>query len=246
MGLEFEGRVAVVTGGSRGIGKAIVLKLASLGCTVLFTYASNDAAARECEEKSGGRAKGSRFDASDSAAVTAFFAKEVAEAGRLDYLVNNAGITRDGLLIRMKDEDWQRVLDVNLSGAFYCTRAAAKVMMKQRSGAIVSLSSIIASMGNPGQANYGASKAAIEGFTKTCARELAPRGVRVNAIAPGFIETEMTAAIPADIKEKMLAGIPLSRFGQAEEVADVCAFLLSDSARYITGQVVHVNGGLYI
>jgi 3-oxoacyl-[acyl-carrier protein] reductase len=237
--------VAVVTGGSRGIGRAIVLRLASAGAKVLFTYAANDAAAREVEEASAGRAAGYKFDVTDAGAVAAFFEGPVKEAGRLDWLVNNAGITRDRLLLRMSDEDWDRVLAVNLKGAFLCSRAAARLMMKQRSGAIVNVSSVVAEMGNVGQANYAASKAGLLGLTRACAKELAGRGVRVNAVAPGFIETEMTEALPAEVKGRMLAAIPLARFGSAEEVAGAVEFLLGPASAYITGQVLHVGGGLY-
>ncbi|MFH0809848.1 MAG: 3-oxoacyl-[acyl-carrier-protein] reductase [Pseudomonadota bacterium] len=238
--------VAVVTGGSRGIGRAMVLRLAAAGARVMFTYAANEAAAAQVEEAAGGRAKGFRFDVADAAAVAAFFDGPLKEAGRLDWLVNNAGITRDRLLVRMTDDDWDRVLEVNLKGAFLCTRAAAKIMMKQRSGAVVNISSVVAEMGNVGQVNYVASKAGLIGLTKACARELAGRGIRVNAVAPGFIETEMTAGLAEDIRQRLLAGIPLARFGVAEEVAAAAEFLLGEGAAYITGQVLHVGGGLYI
>jgi 3-oxoacyl-[acyl-carrier protein] reductase len=241
--------VAVVTGGSRGIGRAIVLRLAAAGARVLFTYAANDAAAQEVVsivEQAGGKAQGHKFDVSSAEGVSAFFDGPVKDVGRLDWLVNNAGITRDRLLVRMSDDDWDRVIEVNLKGAFLCTRAAAKLMMKQREGAIVNLSSVVAEMGNVGQANYVASKAALIGLTKACARELALRGVRVNAVAPGFIETEMTAGLAEDVRARMLANIPLARFGTAEEVAGAVEFLLSDAAAYVSGQVLHVGGGLYM
>lgn len=238
--------VAVVTGGSRGIGRAIVLRLAAGGAQVLFTYAANEEAAREVEEASGGRARGYKFDVSETSAVGEFFEGPVAEAGRLDWLVNNAGITRDRLLVRLTDEDWDRVLSVNLKGAFLCTRAAARLMMKQRSGAIVNVSSVVAEMGNVGQANYVSSKAGLLGLTRACAKELAARRIRVNAVAPGFIETEMTAGLSEEVRQRMLAAIPLGRFGSAEEVAAAVEFLLSEAAAYITGQVLHVGGGLYV
>jgi len=237
--------VAVVTGGSRGIGRAIVLRLAQAGAQVLFTYAANEAAAREVEAACEGKSRGYQFDVSDAAAVSAFFEGPVKEAGRLDWLVNNAGITRDKLLVRMADDDWDRVLEVNLKGAFLCTRSAAKIMMKQRSGAIVNVSSVVAEMGNVGQANYVSSKAGLIGLTRACAKELGMRGVRVNAVAPGFIETEMTAGLPDDVRQRMLAAIPLARFGSAGEVAGAVEFLLGEAAAYVTGQVLHVGGGLY-
>jgi 3-oxoacyl-[acyl-carrier protein] reductase len=178
--------------------------------------------------------------------VQGFFNQIVEESGRVDVLVNNAGVTADGLLVRMKEEDWDRVMDINLKGAFHCTQAVAKTMMKQRSGRIINMASVVGVMGNAGQANYVASKAGLIGLTKTAARELAPRGITVNAVAPGFIETSMTAELPEKVKEAMLAQIPLGRMGRPEDVADVVAFLASEKASYITGQVIHVNGGMHM
>jgi 3-oxoacyl-[acyl-carrier protein] reductase len=178
--------------------------------------------------------------------VQGFFNQIAEESGRVDVLVNNAGITADGLLVRMKEKDWDRVLDINLKGAFHCIQAVAKMMMRQRSGRIINMASVVGVMGNAGQANYVASKAGLIGLTKTVARELAPRGITVNAVAPGFVETSMTAELPEKVKEAMLAQIPLGRMGQPEDVADVVAFLASEEASYITGQVLHVNGGMYM
>ncbi|MFH1061139.1 MAG: 3-oxoacyl-[acyl-carrier-protein] reductase [Pseudomonadota bacterium] len=243
-------RVILVTGGSRGIGRAICLALARPGDVAAFNhYDPDDSAADQTIALLGERgvvALGKKFDVSDPAQVNEFIAALVAEHGRLDVLVNNAGITMDTLLVRMSLEQWERVLKVNLTGAFVCTQAAAKVMMKQRSGSIVNLASVVAAIGNIGQANYSASKAGVVALTKTAAKELAGRGVRVNCVAPGFIETDMTRAIPEKVAEAMRAMIPLGRAGQPEDVADVVAFLCSDAARYLTGQVLHVGGGMYM
>ena len=243
-------RVVVVTGGSRGIGRAIGLRMADGDTTIYFNYsASVSRDAEETErlvEAAGGSAKAVRVDVGSREDVQGFFNQIVEESGRVDVLVNNAGITADGLLVRMKEEDWDRVLDINLKGAFHCIQAVAKTMMKQRSGRIINMASVVGVMGNAGQANYVASKAGLIGLTKTVARELAPRGITVNAVAPGFIETSMTAELSEKVKEAMLAQIPLGRMGQAEDVADVIAFLASEEASYITGQVIHVNGGMYM
>ena len=241
------GKVAVVTGGSRGIGRAIVLKMADLGADVAFSYAGNAAAAEEtaqlCREK-GVRVLAMQADVSSAQAVTDFFAAVEQEFGKVDILVNNAGINRDNLVMRMKEEEFDQVIDTNLKGTFLCMKAVARGMMKRRSGRIINLSSVVALRGNAGQVNYCASKAGVIGMTKSMARELAGRGVTVNAIAPGFIETDMTAKLPEDVKTSMAASIPAGRLGQAEDVANVAAFFASDEAAYVTGQVLCVDGGM--
>jgi 3-oxoacyl-[acyl-carrier protein] reductase len=194
----------------------------------------------------GGDARGLRVDVASKEGIHGFFDTIMEESGRVDVLVNNAGITRDGLLVRMKESDWDSVLTVNLKGAFLCIQAVAKIMMKQRAGCIVNMASVVGVMGNAGQANYTASKAGLIGLTKTAARELAPRGIAVNAVAPGFIDTAMTEGLSEKVKEAMLAQIPLRRIGSPEDVAQAVAFLASDEASYITGQVIHVNGGMYM
>jgi 3-oxoacyl-[acyl-carrier protein] reductase len=241
--------VALVTGGSRGIGKACVLALASAGYNVAFSFASNQAAAQSVIEEvkqAHGDAVMVRAYASDAGATEAATAlvQQVAEAfGSLDVLVNNAGITRDTLLMRMSDEQWQAVLQTNLTGVFATCRAAVKLMMKQRSGRIVNISSVVGVYGNAGQANYAAAKAGVIGFTKTIAKEVGSRGITANVIAPGFIETDMTHDLPQANKEQLLAHIPLKRFGQADDIAQAVTFLVTSGA-YITGQVLHVDGGL--
>ena len=242
------GRVAVVTGGSRGIGAAIARLLAEAGAAVVVSGRDGDRLERTAKDL---QATGALI-----ATVVADVAKrEDCERlvdttkerfGRLDVLVNNAGITRDGLLVRMKDDDWDRVIETNLRGAFLMTRAAAKPMMRQKSGRIINITSVAGAMGNPGQANYSAAKAGLIGLTKSTARELAHWSILVNAVAPGLIETDMTAAIPETAREALLAQVPLGRIGTAREVAEVVRFLAGDGAAYITGQVLHVNGGLYI
>lgn len=243
-------RVVVITGGSRGIGRAIALRMADADTGIYFNYSGRDS--RDAEETvkliedTGGNASHARIDVASQQDVQDFFKKIVDECGRVDVLVNNAGITRDGLLVRMKEDDWCRVLDINLKGAFHCIQAAAKIMMKQRAGHIINITSVVGVMGNPGQANYVASKAGLIGLTKTAAKELAPRGITVNAVAPGFIETAMTVDLSDKVKEALLTRIPMKRIGQPEDVADVVAFLSSERASYITGQVIHVNGGMYM
>lgn len=242
-------KTALVTGGTRGIGRAIVKKLAGHGYHVYFSYVSRPELAEEvCAEvaATGGSARGFKLDASDWDAVADFFAEHIKDKVSLHVLVNNAGVTKDGLLVRMKREQWEQVLTVNLTGAFVCLQQAAKIMMKQRSGRIVNISSVVGQMGNAGQANYCASKAGLIGLTKAAALELGSRGVTVNAIAPGFIETDMTEALPPEVRTKYLERIPLGSLGSADSIAEAVAFLASDQAAYITGQVLGINGGMYL
>ena len=243
------GRVALVTGGSRGIGRSICVKLASMGATVYVNFASNQTAADEtvklCQAQ-GAQAFAIGFDVADSAAVDAAFERIQKESSKLDILINNAGISKDGLFVRMKDEDWQRIMNTNLNGAFYCARAASRLMMKARYGRIVNMSSIVGEMGNAGQAPYVASKAALIGLTKSIAKELASRNITVNAVTPGYIETEMTEVLDAKRKEELMTVIPLGRIGSPNDIANVTAFLVSDEASYVTGQVIGVNGGMYM
>ena len=242
-----DGKTALVTGASRGIGRAIALRLAAEGARVAINYAGNVKAAEEVKaaiEAAGGTAILCRADVADSAAVEAMVAAVAKEFGTIDILVNNAGITRDTLLMRMKDEDFAKVLDTNLKGVFYCTKAVSKLMMKKRAGRIVNMASVIGLVGNAGQANYAAAKAGVIGFSKSVAKELASRGITVNVVAPGFIGTDMTADLPETVKEKALADIPLGKMGEPEDVANAVLFLASDQASYITGQVVNVDGGM--
>ena len=244
---RLEDRVALVTGGSRGIGAAIALRLAAEGARVALNYAGNAAAAADVVariESDGGVAVAFQADVSDSAACAALVEAVVSRFGTLDILVNNAGITRDGLLVRMSDEDWSSVIDTNLSGAFYMTRAAGKVMMKARSGSIINISSVVGLTGNAGQVNYASAKAGLVGMTKSVARELASRGVRANVVAPGFIATDMTDALPEAARAAAAAAIALGRFGSPEDVAACVAFLASDDASYLTGQTIAVDGGM--
>ena len=242
-----DGKTALVTGASRGIGRAIALRLAAEGASVAINYAGNTAKAEETKaaiEAAGGKAALFQADVSDSAQVEQMVAAVTEEFGTIDILVNNAGITRDGLLMRMKEEDFDAVLDTNLKGIFQVTKAVSKLMMKKRAGRIVNMASVVGIMGNAGQTNYAAAKAGVIGFTKSAAREFAARGITVNAVAPGFIATDMTAAMPEKAKEATLAAIPLRRMGEPEDVANAVAFLVSDQASYITGQVVKVDGGM--
>ena len=243
-----DGRVAIVTGGSRGIGGAIAALLAEHGAAVVVSArdaARLQRAVQELEER-GASVHGVAGDVGRREDADRLVEAAKARYGRLDLLVNNAGVTRDGLLIRMKDDDWDRVMDTNLRGAFLMTRAAAKLMVRQRSGRIINIASTAGAMGNPGQANYSAAKAGLIGLTKSTARELAHWGILVNAVAPGLIETDMAAALPAEAREALLAQVPLKRIGSAREVAEVVGFLAGDGAAYVTGQVFHVNGGLYM
>lgn len=239
---------AVVTGASRGIGRCIAETLAASGLHVIITYANKtaegEAVARGIAD-SGGSAEAFKLDIADEEAVNAFFAGQIKDKVNLEVLVNNAGITRDGLLIRMKGADFDAVNNVNLSGSFFCLREAAKLMIRRRSGRIINITSVVGQMGNPGQVNYSASKAGLVGMTKSAAKELAARGITVNAVAPGFIESDMTLALNDDTRNSYMEHIPLKRFGIAQDVADAVAFLASDKAGYITGQVLAVNGGMY-
>ena len=242
-----DGKCALVTGASRGIGRAVALKLASEGAKVALNFAGNEAAANEVRqeiEAMGGQAILVKADVADEAAVQDMVQKTADAFGRIDILVNNAGITRDGLLARMKEEDWDAVLSTNIKGVFLTTKAVAKLMMKQRAGRIVNMASVVGVSGNAGQANYSAAKAGVIGFTKTIARELASRGVTANAVAPGFIATDMTSVLSDKAKEAALTGIPLGRMGTPEDVAAAVLFLVSDQSSYITGQVLHVDGGM--
>lgn len=239
---------ALVTGASRGIGKAIAMTLANEGYNVIITYASKADEANEVVaaiEEAGGKAKAYCLNVADSEAVCAFFQNEIKDKVRLDVLVNNAGITKDGLVLRMKDSDFDSVINVNLRGSFICLREAAKLMSKQRKGRIVNVVSVVGLMGNAGQANYAAAKAGLIGITKSAAKEFGSRSITVNAVAPGFIETDMTAILSEEVKASYAKAIPLGKFGEAQDVANAVAFLASDKASYITGHVISVNGGLY-
>lgn len=241
------GKVALVTGGSRGIGRAIALKLAENGADVAINYAGNTAAAEEVKaaiEQMGRKALLIQCSVADTDGVQAMVNQVVKELGRLDILVNNAGITRDGLLMRMKEADWDDVMNTNLKGVYNCSKAVMRTMMKQKSGRIVNMASVVGEIGNAGQANYAAAKAGVIGFTKSLAKEVASRGITVNAIAPGFIATDMTRVLSDDQKAEMARTIPLGWAGQPEDVANAVLFLASEGAAYITGQVLNVDGGM--
>ena len=249
MNISLEGKVALVTGASRGIGRAVALGLAKAGANVAVNYAGNEEAAAATKEAilaagSGKECLTIKADVASEEAVERMVAAVLDRFGRIDILVNNAGITRDGLLARMKAEDFDAVINTNLKGVFLCTKAATKSMMKNRCGRIINMASVVGITGNVGQANYSAAKAGVIGFTKTCAKELAARNITVNAIAPGFIATDMTAVLTDEVKAGIEKNIPLKKMGNAEDVANLAVFLASDEASYITGQVVNVDGGL--
>lgn len=245
--MQLEGKSALITGASRGIGRAIALALSAQGAAVAVNYAGNEKAAQAVRDEiiaNGGKVLIVKADVSNMDDVQRMFETVLKEFGTIDILVNNAGITRDTLLARMKEEDWQAVIHTNLTGVFNCTKIAAKLMMKKRAGKIVNMASVVGLTGNIGQSNYAAAKAGIIGFTKSIARELAARNVNVNAVAPGFIATDMTTVIPDKAREKILHGIPFGRMGKTEDVANAVLFLTSEQSSYITGQVLNVDGGM--
>lgn len=242
-----DGKIALVTGASRGIGRAIALRLAEAGATVVVNYAGNVKAAQEVESMivdAGGKAMLIQADIANTEAVDDMIKNINKEYGKIDILVNNAGITRDNLLMRMKESDWDDVINTNLKGIYNSTKAVSKFMMKQRSGRIVNMASVVGLTGNAGQANYAAAKAGVIGFSKSMAKELASRGITVNTVAPGFIETDMTAVLADQVKEELVSRIPLAKLGNAKDVANAVMFLVSDEASYITGQTLNVDGGM--
>lgn len=247
--MEFENKVALITGASRGIGSETACELASRGAKVIVNYSNSESSAKKTVEKindNGGQAVLSKFDVSDYSSAQKEISSILGEFEHIDILINNAGVTKDGLFLRMKEADWDKVFDVNIKGAFNCTKAVVRSMLNRRYGRIVNIVSVVGEMGNPGQINYSASKAGLIGFTKSAAREFASRGVTVNAVSPGFIETDITDVLPDRVKDKYRETIPLGRFGQPEDISKVVAFLASDSASYITGEIIRVNGGLYM
>ncbi len=247
--MSLEGKIALVTGGSRGIGRAICIRLASMGCLVYINYVSRSAAAEETQQiiqQAGGKAEIIGFDVADGNAVQDACKKIITEAGSIDILVNNAGITRDGLMARMKESEWDEVINTNLKGAFLCAKAASRAMMKKKWGRIINISSVSGVAGNPGQVNYSAAKAGLIGLTKSMAREYASRNITVNSVAPGYIETEMTNLLDEKTQQQIKAEIPLAAFGRTEDIAGAVAYLASEDGRYITGQTLHVNGGMYM
>lgn len=244
--MKLTGKTALVTGGARGIGQAIALRLAEDGADIVISDINKEGALESVKavEALGRKALAVEGNIAKQEDVEAMVQQSIDTFGKIDILVNNAGVTKDNLLLRMKEEDWDFVLRINLTGSFLCSKAVAKYMVKQRSGNIVNISSVVGVMGNAGQANYASSKAGVIGLTKALARELAPRGVRVNAVAPGFIDTEMTRALPEEARNRLITQIPLTRLGTPDDVARCVGFLVSDAADYITGQVIHVNGGM--
>ena len=246
--MSLSGKVALVTGASRGIGRAVALKLAGEGADLIVTATSLERAQKTADEitRMGRKALAVAVNVAVAAEVETLFAKVIESFGKLDILVNNAGITRDGLLMRMKDDDWNMVLDVNLTGTFTCTREAVKIMAKAKSGSIINISSVVGEIGNAGQVNYCASKAGVIGLTKAVAREYAKRNISVNAITPGFIETDMTEVLSPAVKEDLLKQIPAGRFGKPEDIANAVYFLVSGMGNYITGHVLAVNGGMHM
>jgi 3-oxoacyl-[acyl-carrier protein] reductase len=246
MHLDLTGRVALVTGASRGIGRAVALTLAGAGATVVAAARGEHAAeTAEAITAAGGRGRAVTLDLTDAASVDAAVKQTLEEQGRIDILVNNAGITRDQLMLRMKRDDWDAVIETNLTGAFLCTQAVLKPMVRQRYGRIVCISSVVGQTGNAGQANYAASKAGLIGFAKSLAREVASRQITVNVVAPGFIDTDMTRAVPEAVQQEWVKSIPLGRLGSPEDIAQAVCFLASERASYITGHVLAVNGGMY-
>lgn len=247
--MNFNGKIVIVTGGSQGIGSAIVTEFCKAGATVYFTGRNEDKMKQFCDElNKTGEYKLGYFvcDVKDAKKVEEVVDTVYKKEGRIDVLVNNAGITKDNLILRMKEEEWNDVLDTNLKGAFYFTKSVLKFMIRQKSGRVISVSSVVGAMGNPGQSNYCASKAGIEGFTRAVAREVASRNITVNAVAPGYIETPMTEVLSEDVKKGLLSIVPLNRLGKPEDVANCVLFLASNYASYITGQVIQVNGGMYM
>ncbi|MBI9076144.1 MAG: 3-oxoacyl-[acyl-carrier-protein] reductase [Desulfatibacillum sp.] len=248
--MDPESKIIVVTGGSQGIGRAIALRFASQGASVFFCHYDPDNSESENTEtlihEAGGTGKGFKVNVADKAEVKGFFKSVMDEAGRIDVLVNNAGITRDGFLVRMKEQDWDAVIDINLKGVFLCMQEVTRIMMKQREGRIINISSVVGAMGNPTQANYVASKAGVIGLTKSAARELASRGILVNAVAPGYINTKMTQILSEEVKEAFVQSTPMGKMGEPEDVAAAVEFLASEGSRFITGQVLHINGGMYM
>lgn len=242
------GHTAVVTGGGRGIGKAISIAFAKRGVNVVVVDVNEDIAKETASELQGYGIKSiaMKADVSNSSDVATIFENAVKTFGKVEILVNNAGITKDALLLRMKEEDWDQVININLKGTFLCSKEAVRIMSKNRYGRIVNIASVVAFIGNPGQANYSASKAGMVGLTKTIAKEYASRGITVNAVAPGFITTAMTESLPENVKQEMLKSIPMNRFGSVDDVANAVLFFASPESGYITGQVIHVNGGMYM